>query len=47
VFPYSYFDTIEKFKETELPPIENFRNDLTDEDCSVEGKYIAPLYNSY
>ena len=35
-FPYTWFDSKEKLKETALPPIEAFHNDLTNEDCSQE-----------
>jgi len=31
IFPYSYFDSVEKLSQTEFPPIEVFTNDLTDE----------------
>ena len=45
VFPYSWFDDVKKFKETQLPPIEAFRNDLTGEDCSIEGMCHVVLYH--
>jgi len=32
-FPYSWFDSAEKFKVTQLPPIECFFNDLLQEGC--------------
>ena len=31
IFPYSYFDSVEKLSQTEFPSIEVFTNDLTDE----------------
>ena len=31
IFPYSYFDSVEKLNQTDFPPIEVFTNDLTDE----------------
>ena len=31
IFPYSYFDSVEKLNQAEFPPIEVFTNDLTDE----------------
>ena len=34
VFPYSYFDSLDRLKETSLPDISKFRNDLTNEECS-------------
>ena len=36
VFPYAWFDSLEKLKATELPPIEAFTNDLTGEECTPE-----------
>ena len=36
VFPYSYFDSLDRLKETSLPAIEDFANDLTGEECSEE-----------
>ena len=35
VFPYAYFDSLAKLNETSLPSIENFKNDLTGEECSA------------
>ena len=34
IFPYTYFNAWEKLKETQLPPIQCFYNDLTDQPCS-------------
>ena len=31
IFPYLYFDSVEKLSQREFPPIEVFTNDLTDE----------------
>ena len=36
VYPYSYFDNAEKFKETQLPPRESFYDELSKEECSLE-----------
>ena len=36
VFPYSYFDSLEKLETTSLPPREAFRNDLTGEECDED-----------
>ena len=36
VFPYSYFKSLDTLKETALPSIVEFKNDLTGEECSVE-----------
>ncbi|KAK3931642.1 LOW QUALITY PROTEIN: hypothetical protein KUF71_007457 [Frankliniella fusca] len=36
VYPYSYFDSFAKFKETSLPPPEAFKNDLTGVDVKPE-----------
>jgi hypothetical protein len=33
VYPYSYMSSFEKFEETQLPYIESFYNDLSEEDC--------------
>ena len=43
VFPYTYLDSMAKFKDTELPPHEVFRDDLsgTFELCSVEDYAFA------
>ena len=34
VFPYSYFNSLERLEETTLPSIDKFKNDLTGEECS-------------
>ena len=36
VFPYTYFSSMDKLKETKLPSIDCFKNDLTGEDCRDE-----------
>ena len=36
VFPYSYLDSLEKFNDRQLPPIEEFHNDLSGQPCSEE-----------
>jgi hypothetical protein len=42
IYPYRWVDSIEKFKETSLPSIEWFDNDLTGEKCS-EDRYNKAL----
>jgi hypothetical protein len=41
VFPYKYIDSLERFEETQLPPIEAFYDD--DRNCS-QGDYEFALY---
>ena len=36
VYPYEYVNSLEKFKETKLPPIEEFYSQLNDENISQE-----------
>jgi hypothetical protein len=36
VYPYEWFDSLEKFKETSLPPIENFHSRLNDADITPD-----------
>ncbi|XP_073845092.1 uncharacterized protein [Musca autumnalis] len=36
VFPYEYLSSFEKLDETQLPPIEEFHNKMTDSECSIE-----------
>ena len=36
VYPYEYVNSLEKFKETKLPPIEKFYSQLNDENISQE-----------
>lgn len=36
VFPYSYIDSFDKYKETELPPAEMFRDKLSNKDISED-----------
>jgi hypothetical protein len=36
VYPYKWVDSIMKFDETSLPPIDYFHNDLTGEKCTLE-----------
>ena len=36
VFPYAYFDSLDKLSESFLPPRSEFKNDLTKEECSEE-----------
>ena len=41
VFPYTYFDSLDKLKETSLPAREAFRNDLNGKECSEEDYNFA------
>ena len=41
IYPYSYMDSFERFKETRLPSIENFYNDLSKTDISEEDYTFA------
>ena len=43
VYPYAWVDSVERFKATELPPIEVFRNDLSGKDCEVKSYEHAQL----
>jgi hypothetical protein len=36
IYPYQWVDSVEKFKETSLPAIEWFDNDLTGEKCTED-----------
>ena len=40
-FPYKYFDSLSRFAEQELPPIEEYYNDLMDEPASDEDYAFA------
>jgi hypothetical protein len=42
IYPYRWVDSINKFKEKQLPPIEWFDNDLTGEKCTPE-RYTKAL----
>ena len=47
VYPYSYFDSDEKYDETVLPPIEAFYNDLEKESCSPEDyEHVQKLWEA-
>ena len=41
LFPYSYFDSLKKFEEKSLPPIESFYNDLTEEQITESDYLLA------
>ena len=41
VFPYTYFTSFDVLKETKLPPIEAFANDLTEKACSPDTYALA------
>ena len=43
VFPYAYFDHLNKLNETCLPSIDKFKNDLTGEECSSDDYSHAQL----
>lgn len=36
IFPYAYFDSMDRLAETALPTIDKFKSDLTGEDCSSD-----------
>ena len=40
VVPYEYMDSFDKYNETQLPPIESFRNKLNDEECNPKGIHL-------
>ena len=44
VYPYDYFDSFEKFNETDLPPRERFYNKLTDGSITKEQYRHAQMY---
>ena len=47
VYPYSYIDSFDKFKEG-LPPIEKFHNDLKDEPCSTEDyQHVQEMWKEF
>ena len=41
IFPYSYFNSLNKLQESSLPPRSAFRNDLTGEECLEEDYHFA------
>ena len=41
VFPYSFFDSFDRLKDSCLPQREHFKNDLTGEECSEEDYRFA------
>ena len=43
VFPYAYFDALAKLNETCLPSINNFKSDLTGEECFTDDYSHAQL----
>ena len=43
VFPYSYFDSLNRLKESSLPPQSAFKNDLNGEECSEEDYQLAQI----
>lgn len=48
VYPYSYMDSFDKFKETSLPPKEEFFNDLTKKHISDEDySFVHNLWDSF
>jgi hypothetical protein len=48
VYPYSYMDGFDKFKETELPPKEAFKNDLTNQHISQEDyEFVNKLWKTF
>ena len=48
VYPYTYMDNFDKFKETKLPPRECFYNDLTKEHISNDDyEFVHKLWNTF
>lgn len=48
VYPYSYFDSFERFNEVVFPPIEAFHNDLSDEACDPDDyEYAKKMFEKY
>lgn len=48
IYPYEYFDCMEKFDETKLPPRENFYNSLTEEHISESDyKHACTVFKSF
>ena len=48
VYPYTYMSSRHKFKETQLPPIESFYNDLTDENISEDDyQYAQDVWKTF
>ena len=43
VFPYDYFDSLEKLEQTSLPPRETFFDTLYDKECSENVRVIIFL----
>ncbi|MDR3479071.1 MAG: endonuclease domain-containing protein, partial [Gammaproteobacteria bacterium] len=47
-YPYSYFDSFERFDETQLPPIESFTNDLTRKKCKpMEYEFAHSVWKAF
>ena len=48
IYPYEYFDSIERFEEEELPPQESFYSTLTEEGVSNEDyKHAQNVWNKF
>jgi len=48
VFPYSYFDSVEKYSEPGLPYIDHFKNDLTVKDITQEEyNHAVNVFNTF
>ena len=48
VYPYEYMDSIERFKETRLPPKESFYSSLNDKDISNEDyEHAKKVWNAF
>ena len=43
IFPFSFFDSISKLDNTSLPPIADFKNDLSGKDCAPEDYHYAQV----
>ena len=48
VFPYSFIDSWDAYEHSGLPPINFFKNDLTEEECSQEDyNYALEVYSKF
>jgi len=48
VFPYENFDSVEKLKESKLPPREAFYSFLTENECSIQNyTHAQKVWNEF
>ena len=48
VVPYEYMNSFDKYNETQLPPIEAFRNKLNDEECNPKDyQHALKVWNTF